>query len=163
MRILGDLIEQPSSLAEFSWLTTRLQFSDSCGASSNPAAAPSMTGDELARRLRLASPDSENALSHRLQRPAVQEQSHIVEGGSFPLPGRNVLRSRMGIPSGRVPSSVVEHVTFNHGVLGSIPGGPITTLPTGNAWRPSIATAAMSESVSTGLTRCIWKPARSAR
>ena len=25
----------------------------------------------------------------------------------------------------RAPSSVVEHVTFNHGVPGSIPGGPI--------------------------------------
>ena len=24
----------------------------------------------------------------------------------------------------RAPSSVVEHVTFNHGVPGSIPGGP---------------------------------------
>ena len=26
--------------------------------------------------------------------------------------------------AGRAPSSVVEHVTFNHGVLGSIPRGP---------------------------------------
>ena len=28
-------------------------------------------------------------------------------------------------PHARAPSSVVEHVTFNHGVPGSIPGGPI--------------------------------------
>jgi hypothetical protein len=27
-------------------------------------------------------------------------------------------------PAIRAPSSVVEHVTFNHGVLGSIPRGP---------------------------------------
>src|SRR5215467_2904650 len=27
-------------------------------------------------------------------------------------------------PTRRAPSSVVEHVTFNHGVPGSIPGGP---------------------------------------
>ena len=29
-----------------------------------------------------------------------------------------------GFPASRAPSSVVEHVTFNHGVPGSIPGGP---------------------------------------
>src|SRR6266436_1381325 len=38
-------------------------------------------------------------------------------------PGRTcVLRSDVL----RAPSSVVEHVTFNHGVLGSIPRGPIS-------------------------------------
>src|SRR5262249_41509035 len=30
----------------------------------------------------------------------------------------------------RAPSSVVEHVTFNHGVPGSIPGGPTKNLGT---------------------------------
>ena len=35
----------------------------------------------------------------------------MVSSGDFPL--------------ARAPSSVVEHVTFNHGVPGSIPGGPI--------------------------------------
>ena len=33
-------------------------------------------------------------------------------------------RSRMAVSHQRAPSSVVEHVTFNHGVLGSIPRGP---------------------------------------
>jgi hypothetical protein len=40
------------------------------------------------------------------------------------------LRSRMNGPACRAPSSVVEHVTFNHGVPGSIPGGP-TSFPIG--------------------------------
>ena len=36
------------------------------------------------------------------------------------LPAPELLQVRRG----RAPSSVVEHVTFNHGVLGSIPRGP---------------------------------------
>ncbi len=41
---------------------------------------PQMTGDELARRLRAATPGHQSALSHRLQRPAVQGKGHALGG-----------------------------------------------------------------------------------
>jgi hypothetical protein len=39
-------------------------------------------------------------------------------------PTRLAEARRRSVSTQRAPSSVVEHVTFNHGVPGSIPGGP---------------------------------------